>query len=224
MPYLGIENRPFAEEVRTFSAENVGKCDDDELEEILKPKAKAARIQVLGFGGQSFVYTSNRHPKVLEAVDFFDRTSSNIEIFYLHRAFNRLFPHNIPNMHALFTPYDIKGDSAIPGTKRQLIERSSTCEVVYPFSDVYKACKDWNLPLWTDVPECSENFVVGPDCGEYYVDLLFEPFHKNVNLEDIKKFMKAQLIADEAQHVVLSSFKRYLTFPDPDPDLELNDN
>jgi len=77
-------------------------------------------------------------------------------------------------------------------------------------------CLDLRSQAELEVLNCADNYVVGPDCGEYYVDLLYSPFHKNVSIKDIEKYMQSHKIAADYQRVVQSSFTRYLSFPDPE--------
>lgn len=136
------------------------------------------------------------------------------EIFYLHRLFSTLFPHNFPHFYAssgrnLNLSEDPSSLSeSISGTIRQKIEKDKlNSEVRYPFKKVDIFCHELGILVLWDINQ--ENFIVGVDGGQYYVDTLEHPMIREWdNIDNIVQYMEKNKYTPQEIEIVELSFKR----------------
>ncbi|MBI4250749.1 hypothetical protein HY622_04115 [Candidatus Uhrbacteria bacterium] len=145
-------------------------------------------------------------------------------IFYLQRIFSTLFPHNFPHFYfAAGKPEKSKREKdaiAPTGTIRQRIAKLKPGEhgynadpiIRYPFDRVEEICRQ-QFHIYIDADVYLENFIIGADGGEYYVDTLWPEeyegkFTSNVT-ERIIHYMKTGHYTENEISVVKKSIARF---------------
>ncbi len=156
--------------------------------EVVKNIAKKHDIEYIGQGNDSFVYAHPLNPEKVIAVDWDDFVNRDRAMYYFRNLYSMMFPHNFPRTHAaFFYPDDDKNyfyeAQYIVGTVRQRIVEGS--DIIYPFGDVTRACRAYSIPL--NIDPAPQNFIIGRDGGEYYVDHLSRP--DTLNPEPFMQFM-----------------------------------
>ncbi len=146
-------------------------------EEVIGQIAEDYNVEFIGRGCDRFVFTHPHDSEKLIAVEWTDYVQRDRAKKYFNNLFALLFPHNIPYMYASFHYPDqihdyIHEATYMVGDVRRRI-RKGAGEIVYPFQNVIELSQKYHLPLHIDnVPQ---NFLVGKDGGEYYVDHLPRP-------------------------------------------------
>lgn len=165
------------------------------LLKILKDRNPEIEDAIRG-GTECVVAPLEGNEKLVAAYRYVDEMSGikAREMFYIHRVFSILFPHNFPRFHASLgaNPADTSGTN-VTGTIRERIHPvrypraakedrglknlparilgslTNRVELKYPFSTVTKAAREMHLGEFRPDPAPS-NFMLGSDGGEYYVD------------------------------------------------------
>lgn len=151
--------------------------------------------EILGDGVTNIVVVDPRRPDKAIAVPTLSPMTPEMakEWFYLHNIFNTVFPHNFPHIY-LATGTGYEESSLHNGTIRQKIIEKATRPLIrrfqirYPFSHVKRICKKLGVPLNFD--DGRDNFMVGIDGGEYYVDRLSIPFLPSEKLRPFIPYME----------------------------------
>ncbi|MBI5045129.1 MAG: hypothetical protein HZC02_04330 [Candidatus Levybacteria bacterium] len=172
MPEIN-RRHPFAAEILSLqNPPHKRRVDENKVRSI----SKIHGVEYIGQGDDRFVYADPRDPEKVIAVNWDDYVRRDKAIYYYQNLFTLLFPHNFPRVYAgFFHPDDnldyIYEANYVIGTIRQRIRRGS--EVIYPYREVRNTCAQYDIPLYSeDIPQ---NFIVGLDGGEYYVDHLPRP-------------------------------------------------
>jgi hypothetical protein len=134
------------------------------------------RAEILGEGEECLVVALPDHPDKAIAYSFhnsyedFDAKRAKVT-FYAHKIMKILFPHNFPNIYATIAEDKNKNK----GTIRERIHHGpyGRMPIKNSFRDVAGFCTNvLRVPasLYFDTNE--DNFVLGDDGGEYYLDLI----------------------------------------------------
>ena len=125
------------------------------------------------------------------------------EIFYLHRLFSILFPHNFPHFYASSGQDPKSRNENVSGTVRQRIEFAEANSIggqtksetrPYPFKKVEEFCRELHIPIAIDY--VGKNLFLGVDGGEYYVDTL-NRYPGMLDSYEIIKYMKKEKYSED---------------------------
>ena len=160
--------------LKKYQVEDEVKDKDDHVNELHVNELKEKHnVEFIGNGAEAIIVAlSGEHgQEKVVAFNYMDLKPEDAKaVFYLHRIFSTLFPHNFPHFYA----------SAPEGTIRKRVVNLASDEqrlfgvASHPFIDVIDACREMKIRLYTD--NSSVNFLHGADGGEYYVDTL-KPDH-----------------------------------------------
>jgi len=169
--------------------------------------------EYIGSGSESVVVRHKDKSDRLVAFNYRDIEPKRAkEIFYLQRVFSTLFPHNFPHFYASAGKDPIREN--ISGTVRKQVIgfKGSPAEIIYPFKKVEKILSDLEIGVSHD--SFFENFIIGEDGGEYYVDTLFlhDPYKfqnvQNWNIDKIVKYMQDNKYTERDVDIVRTSIER----------------
>ena len=199
MPELGPKNFSLAKNIRRY------KDRYPQVEEIEALVDKYDQ-EYVGHGGESVVVAvpGEEGTKKVVAFNYEDVTPEKAKkIFYSHRIFSTLFPHNFPHFYASSSgQLQFPNSKNISGTIRERITKSrlhtpkkvvkfltGTVFTKYPFSEVKRVCRELGIKYSID-GSYSENFLIGVDGGEYYVDNILCWMVGQWDMELITQYMK----------------------------------
>lgn len=187
-----------------------------------KELARMYNKRFIGVGRESVVVAIPGSDKKILAFSFkkLDPFRAK-EMYYLQKIFSTLFPHNFPKVYASFSEDEKK--KRVSGTVREyvrplmskygIVETIVTSEkgkkIKYPFSHALRILNNLGIPLNIDAK--SDNFVVGDDGGEYYVEPVkrFQPFlWQSGKRESILRFMEYYGYSSRDMRVVSHSIDR----------------
>lgn len=125
-------------------------------------------------------------------------------MFYLHRIFSTLFPHNFPHFYA----------SAPEGTLRKRVVNLASEEQrvfsvpTYPFIKVADECHKMGFILYYDKSDV--NFLQGADGSQYYVDTLTPAFNRGLysHKDNIINHMQEKKYSQRDINIVKESLDR----------------
>ncbi|MDP3726378.1 MAG: hypothetical protein Q8R36_04240 [bacterium] len=163
--------------------------------------------KILGGGSECVVIPLEGSENKVAAITLKDLSSYEAKkMFYNQRILSTLFPYNFPKIYASFAKHPDPKIQNISGTIRQRIEGPTRWQlekklehegtllkllrivtekdkIKYPFEEAEDGLNQAGLPVGYDTME--DNFMVGADGGEYYVDT------PNVYIEitDVDKLM-----------------------------------
>lgn len=183
MPELGPKNLSFFKALKdNLEKSEGGRLTLPELETLTKDYDE----KYVGSGAEVVVVTHKDKPgsQRLVAFNYKDLSAKEAkQIFYLHRFFSTLFPHNFPHFYAAAGKDPKSEDVSVSGTIRHEIKKdglSSFKQTIksnigfsltrYPFIKVERICHQLGVDIGYDPTE--GNFIFGDDGGEYYVDTL----------------------------------------------------
>lgn len=177
----GIDSQQ-TENIAKITSEARAPLSDLEVREIVLKSNE----DFVGSGAECIVVGKRGNPELVVAFDYdgIEKIEEAKRLFYWHRIYSTLFPHNFPRFYTSWA-----GEKS-SGTIRQRIQSPESGSVIkYPFSIVKEMCQYYHLPLWVD--RFFENFIIGLDGGEYFVDKVTTISSKNAwNLDNVRKFMR----------------------------------
>lgn len=169
----------------------------------------------IGSGSESIVFERPNDTTKVEAINFY-HIESPIEakrIFYRHRLFNTLFPHNFPKIYASQGWNSVKNN--ITGTVREKIEEGSVFDHDYSFGKVQQFVKQLDLPIAFDT--LGANIRVGVDGGQYYLDKIegykpifkqWDPPTKDWDKQAVEAYLKANKYTPDQIEIAMKSIDR----------------
>lgn len=169
MPEIPYVDTEFISEVRTLRSRGFAERQDRHVKTaIITALAESYHERVLGGGDECFVMPKKGDATKVLAVNYERiKRRRGLRLFYVHRIFSTLFPHNFPKVHAVFF-----GDRS--GTVRQFVQEVKrrtivTDDIRYP---VARAQKIWEelfgekFALDTN----SHNFLLTEEWEQFFVD------------------------------------------------------
>lgn len=213
MPEIGMPRNEFVDALREKVDERSCNLMPDQIREI----AEKFDQEVIGSGAECVVVPGKDigTTETVSAYTYFNMNPLRMkEIFYSHRIFSSLFPHNFPHFYATFGKHpdhdtDPHGQDNISGTIRQRIRRTEQKEnevILFPLSEVEKICREIGLPLRAEIGP--HNVIVGEDGGEYFVDTVDQLHPGYIDKEKLLSYMREQNMSDTDIHIVQISIER----------------
>ena len=185
----------------------------DKVEEILKKED----LSLIGAGGECVVVVQEVDSKtanvpkadIVIAIDYKDiETSLDAKkLFYVHRIMSTLFPHNFPHF---FTSYGSSTIAEKSGTIRQRIyeQTGQARDIKYSLESVDNGMKEMGgFPIDFDFWH-PQNYMIGEDGGEYYVDKIRLDDKPVWHSDKILAYMEKNKYDSIDQRIVIRSIAR----------------
>jgi len=229
MPELGPKNLDFIKNLKKkFKINQKTPWDDLPFSDQIQVLADAHNEKYIGDGAEVVVvgYRDEPNSDKLVAFNYKDVEAKKAKIiFYLHRFFSTLFPHNFPHFYksAGKNPNDSSNvkpeENDVSGTIRQEIKKrepsaSESKYVPFSFQRVLFICNTL-LGIHLKYDEELVNFIVGADGGEYYVDTLDNINFKNWDEDVIVQYMEENDYSSQDIGIVKRSLERLKTLTNP---------
>lgn len=170
----------------------------------------------IGMGSECVVVKMVGQPTKVEAFSYRGLTPERAKnIFYAHRIFSTLFPHNFPHFYAAFGSEDRVNRTGtirqrlMPRTQLQTVRAKLRLErnqgKKYPIEKSIDATQKMGIDFKID--KDVSNFIVGNDGGEYYVDTIrYTP--EPEDREKVLKYMEENGYSEQDKRTVTMSFDR----------------
>ncbi len=209
MPKLEIPSNDFIKRVKE-KTKNPGDVFLSTWE--VKKLAEEYDQEVVGDGGECVVIPLEDNERDIVAAFTYKEMSSITakNIFYSQRILSTLFPHNFPHFYAAFGRK--KDKKNITGTIRERIRNNKKREIKYSFREIEEKLAEIGLHFDFDSTK-NDNFIIGEDGGEYYVDvsLPFMYYLKNLKMEGLVSYMQENGYSETDISIVTTSIKRLIT-------------
>lgn len=213
MPELGPENLDFIKAMKKHLKDEWLDCPSDKFEQEL---IKTYNEEYVGSGGEVVVVAlKGSKPKKVVAFNYLGISPERAkEIFYLHRFFSTLFPHNFPHFYSSTGEVDKTMNKSVSGTiRRDIMDVQSSIEGenesgtgYYPFTKVKEFCDE--LGIIVSIDPTSNNFMFGADGGEYYVDTLKRPNVEDWDVNKITQYMERNKYDQKDIEIVQKTVER----------------
>ncbi|HTE48847.1 MAG TPA: hypothetical protein VK675_03010 [Candidatus Paceibacterota bacterium] len=219
MPELGPKNLSSLREIGKKLKEGGGlNVSQAEVLELLN----SFNEEYIGMGREVITVDLQRSegPEKIVAVNYRDMSPERAkEIFYLQRVFSTLFPHNFPHFYVSSGKNSKSTNENVSGTVRQKIKGPILVNLkkgikpestFYPLEKVKDACQKLGIQIKMDLIG-NNNFILGADGGEYYVDTLDDFNVKQWSIVKIIKYMKNNNFTPADIRIVQMSIERLKT-------------
>ena len=207
MPEGLFQEPPFVSDLKKELRDEKGvvhHIPEDYIRETLSPHYPETEYITKGI---ECVVVGHPHNENLVVAYQYDKPNENpiraLEIYHLHRFFSNLFPHNFPRFRAAVSHHNLF-------TVRDRIKPIDTEKVKYPFRRAYQACLAIGIPLYVDFTQ--QNFVIGLDGGQYYLDTIKNDNQKDewsqINIQKLEEYMTKHHLSGMKQKEIRSSLRR----------------
>ena len=147
------------------------------LEDEVLELAGRYNQKVVGHGSECVVVESQVDPDAVMAFNYRDLSPEQAKAtFYIHRIFSTIFPHNFPHFYAASGKKRswLFFKEGLTATRRQRLRGKSDygdkAQIRFPKDAVEKVCQELGISIFLDPTE--QNYVLGIDGGEYFVDTI----------------------------------------------------
>lgn len=187
--------------------------------------AEKHNMKIVGYGAEKYVVELPNDPSKIASADFSPKTPELVKaIYYTHRIYSKLWPYNFPKPCATAGSIDKTMPSMTIKDRifkdkfnlNNLLERRLVTfhkgvhifQVKYPFSEVERDCRKFDIPLVID-DSIKANFIVGRDGGEYYIDTIHN-YNADIDLpvDNFIDYMESRNIAKSEQNKIVTEIQR----------------
>lgn len=182
-------------------------------------------MTVVGYGAEKYVVEFPNDPSKIASADIKPKTPELAKaIFYTHRVYSKLWPYNFPKPSAVTGSTESSLPSMMINNRifrdnfhiSNLFDRrfitlhkgAHLFQVKYPFSSVERDCRKFDIPLVID-DSIKENFIVGRDGGEYYIDTILN-YKADLDLpvDSFINYMESRRVPEGEQRSIVAEIGR----------------